>query len=175
LFVDNESGNRSGKIVDAVPSDSQRKTLHQTIAKVTEDIESMRFNTSIAALMEFTNTVNKWSSVPKEIAEQFLLLLAPLAPHLAEELWEKLGHNETLAYEPWPETLAQYLKDDTLMIAVQVNGKLRAQIEIAADLSEEAVLSLARSDDNVARHLDGKTLRREIYVPGRIVNFVVAN
>ncbi len=175
LFVDNESGNRSSKIVDAVPSDSQRKTLHQTIAKVTEDIESMRFNTSIAALMEFTNTVNKWSSVPKEIAEQFLLLLAPLAPHLAEELWEKLGHNETLAYETWPETLAQYLKDDTLMIAVQVNGKLRAQIEIAADLSEEAVLSLARSDDNVARYLDGKTLRREIYVPGRIVNFVVAN
>jgi leucyl-tRNA synthetase len=148
--------------------------LHQTIAKVTDDIEGMRFNTAIAALMEFTNSAMKWDTLPREIAEPFLLLLAPLAPHIAEELWSVLKHSQTLAYEPWPTLDERHLVTETMVIAVQVNGKMRGRIEVAAESTQDAVLTAARSDENVARHLDGKTIRREIYVPGKIVNLVVA-
>ena len=134
----------------------------------------MRFNTAIAALMEFTNTANKWSSLPRAIAEPFTLLLAPLAPHLAEELWSILGAQETLAYEAWPQADQRYLVDETITVAVQVNGKMRGRIEVAADAAEADVLASAKADENVARHLDGKSIRREIYVPGKIVNLVVA-
>ena len=172
LFTANDSG--EAKLSDADPSDEQLRALHQTIAKVTDDIEGMRFNTAIAALMEFTNAANKWDTLPSAIAKPFALLLAPLAPHMAEELWSILGHAETLAYEPWPEAEERYLVNDTITVAVQVNGKMRGRIEIAADASETDVLAVAKADENVARHLEGKNIRREIYVPGRIVNLVVA-
>jgi leucyl-tRNA synthetase len=154
-------------------TDTQLRALHQTIAKVTDDIEAMRFNTAIAALMEFTNTVNKWDSIPRTIAEPFVLLLAPLAPHIAEELWSILGHSNSLAYEHWPQADEKFLVNETMTIAVQVNGKVRGQIEVAADAAEVAVIAAAKRDENVARHLDGKAIAREIYVPGRIVNLVV--
>jgi leucyl-tRNA synthetase len=163
------------EVVDAEPSDDELKLLHKTIAKVTEDIEGLRFNTAISALMEFTNAANKWERVPRAIAERFALLLAPLAPHLAEELWQQLGHAESLAYEPWPEHDPQYLVAETLVVAVQINGKLRARIEVPADADEDAVLGLANEDENVSRHLEGAVVRRAIYVPGRIVNFVLGS
>jgi leucyl-tRNA synthetase len=163
------------EVVDAEPSDDELKLLHKTIAKVTEDIEGLRFNTAISALMEFTNAANKWERVPRAIAERFALLLAPLAPHLAEELWQQLGHAESLAYEPWPEHDPQYLVAETLVVAVQINGKLRAKIEVPADADEDAVLGLANEDENVSRHLEGAVVRRAIYVPGRIVNFVLGS
>lgn len=172
LFAPNEGD--AGRITDNRPTDNQLRAAHQTIAKVTDDIEGMRFNTAIAALMEFTNTANKWSSLPRAIAEPFVLLLAPLAPHIAEELWSILGHSNTLAYEGWPEVDENYLVNETIIIAVQVNGKMRGRIEVAADAAEADVLATAKADVNVLRHLEGKTLRREIYVPGRIVNLVVA-
>lgn len=172
LFSENEDGSRN--IADVQPSDDQMRALHQTIARVTDDIEAMRFNTAIAALMEFTNTVNKWDSLPSAIAAPFALLLAPLAPHIAEELWSILGQAESLAYESWPQLNERFLVNETMTVAVQVNGKMRGRIEVAADASEADVLGIAKADDNVARHLDGKTIRREIYVPGRIVNLVVA-
>jgi leucyl-tRNA synthetase len=124
--------------------------------------------------MEFTNAANKWDRIPRSIADRFALLLAPLAPHLAEELWQRLGHAESLAYEPWPEYDPRCLEAETIVIPVQINGKVRARIEVPADADEEAVLGLANEDANVSRHLEGAVIRRAIYVPGRIVNFVLA-
>ena len=162
-------------IGDDEPTDEQSRALHQTIAKVTEDIEGLRFNTAIAALMEFTNTANKWDFLPRDLVEKLVLVLAPLAPHLAEELWERLGHSESIAFAPWPEADEQYLRNDTIEVAVQVNGKMRGRISIPAEATEEQVIAIARSDENVARHLFDKELKRSIYVRGRIVNFVVTN
>ena len=160
---------------DDEPTDEQSRALHQTIAKVTEDFEGLRFNTAIAALMEFTNTANKWDFLPRDLVEKLVLVLAPLAPHLAEELWERLGHSESIAFTPWPEADEQYLRNDTIEVAVQVNGKMRGRISIPAEATEEQVIAIARSDENVARHLFDKELKRSIYVRGRIVNFVVTN
>jgi leucyl-tRNA synthetase len=173
LLIDNDGNSRALELTE--PSEEQLRLLHQTIAKVTNDFESMRFNTAIAALMEFTNAANKWQSMPRSAADKLILLLSPMAPHIAEELWARLGHAESLAYEPWPDFDAAYLVSDTVELAVQINGKVRGRISVAADASEEQVLAAAKSDANVARHLEGKPLRRAIYVPGRIVNFVIAN
>jgi len=176
LFMsgDDADADLHSRLVDDEPSTDELELLHRTIAKVTDDIEGLRFNTAISALMEFTNAANKWPRIPLTIAEPFVLLLAPLAPHLAEELWRRLGHAESLAYAPWPEHDPRYLVAATLVVAVQINGKLRAKIEVPADADEDAVLGMARDDDNVSRHLEGARVRRAIYVPGRIVNFVVA-
>jgi leucyl-tRNA synthetase len=162
------------EVVDAEPSTEESRWMHRTIAKVTEDIEAMRFNTAISALMEFTNAATKWERMPRSVAEQFALLLAPLAPHLAEEFWARLGHDESIAHAPWPEHDPTYLVADTIVIAVQINGKVRAKIEVAADADEASVLGTAKQDANVSRHLEGAEVRRAIYVPGRIVNFVLA-
>ncbi|PSQ99953.1 MAG: leucine--tRNA ligase [Bacteroidetes bacterium QS_9_68_14] len=159
-------------ITDARPSSQQLRTLHQTIENVTDDIEGLRFNTAIAALMEFVNEARSWDALPRGVAEDFVLLLSPFAPHLAEELWQRLGHSGSLAYEPWPELVEEHLEEDTVEMAVQVNGTVRATIAVDAEAEEEAVLGRARAEENVQRHLDGKEVQREIYVPGRIVNFV---
>jgi len=155
------------------PTREQLRTLHQTIAKVTEDIEALRFNTAISALMEFANAAYKWTAVPHAVAEQFVLLLAPLAPHVAEELWQRLGHAESLSAAAWPEADAAYLRTDVLEIPVQVNGKVRAKIQVPAEAGETEVIDIARADENVGRHLEGQTVKRAIYVRGRIVNFVI--
>ena len=163
---------------DAVSDDEatpdQLRVLHAAIRKVTDDVEGLRFNTAISALMEFVNAATKWEHVPRSTAEPFVLLLAPFAPHLAEELWRALGHAETLAYAAWPEADGRFLVEDTVSIAVQVNGKLRGTVEVAADADKDAVLAAARTEPNVARYLDGATVRKEIVVPGRLVNLVVA-
>jgi len=174
LLIDTGDASLRGAIVDAEPGRDEARLIHQTIAKVTEDIEALRFNTAISALMEFTNAANKWDRIPRAAADSFVLLLAPLAPHLAEELWQRLGHAESLAYAPWPEFDPAYLVADSLVVAVQINGKVRAKIEVPADADEDTVLGLARADGNVSRHLEDMQVRRAIYVPGRIVNFVVA-
>ncbi|MBO6574834.1 MAG: leucine--tRNA ligase [Rhodothermales bacterium] len=158
------------QVSEEAASDDVLRALHKTISKVGDDFDGMRFNTAIAALIELLAKLE--APVPRDVAEPFVLMLAPLAPHMAEELWSRLGHGESLAYEPFPEALEQYLVEDTMAIAVQVNGKLRANIQVPADASKDAILAQARGEENVARHIDGKTMRREIYVPGRIVNFV---
>ena len=173
MLIDSESDSLKRSVRDGEPTDAQSRALHQTIAKVTADIEGLRFNTAIAALMEFTNTASKWETLPRELARQFVLLLAPLAPHIAEELWQRLGHGESLAYAAWPEARDEFLRSDTVQLAVQVNGKTRGQVAVPADATEEQALAIARSDANVARHLADKPVRRSIYVSGRIVNFVV--
>ena len=172
LIAGDDDGGLDAKVQDTEPSKEQWRVLHQTIKRVTEDIEAMRFNTAIAAMMEFVNAANKWGVLPRTVVEPFVLVLSPFAPHLAEALWERLGHTASLANEPWPEVVEGHLVQETVEIAVQVNGKVRGTIQIAPDADKDLVLETAKQDGNVARFLDGKTMRREIYVPGRIVNFV---
>ncbi len=160
-------------ITDAEPTKEQLRDLHTAIKKVTEDIDGLRFNTAIAAMMEFVNAAMKWDATPKAVLEDFVLLLAPFAPHLGEELWQRLGHDESLTYATWPQHDESYLKEDEIAIAVQVMGKLRGTVRVAADASKDAVLDAARAEENVARYLAEGTVRKEIYVPGRLVNFVV--
>ena len=158
---------------DTAPTRDQQRLVHQTIAKVGEDIEAMRFNTAISALMELTNAMYKWPQVPRASAETLVLLLAPLAPHLAEELWQRLGHAESLAYHAWPVPDPALLKADVLEIPVQVNGKVRGKISVPAEAQESEVIEIAKADSNVGKHLAGQSVKRAIYVRGRIVNFVV--
>ena len=164
----------AASVTDDEPTREQSRALHATIQKVTDDVEALRFNTAIAAMMEFVNAATKWEHVPRSVIEPFVLLLAPFAPHLAEELWRVLGHEGSLATEPWPEHDPALLKDDTVEIAVQVNGKLRGTVEVEAEADREAVLAAARDEPNVARYLAEGSTRKEIVVPGRLVNFVVA-
>lgn len=123
--------------------------------------------------MEFVNAANKWATLPHSVAKSFALILAPLAPHIAEELWARLGNEESLAYEAWPQVNPTYLKKESLEIPVQVNGKIRGRITIPFNAQEDEVLALAREDENVSRYLMGKDVKRAIYVQERIVNFVV--
>jgi leucyl-tRNA synthetase len=170
-----DDGGGAPLIEDVAPTREQARVLHQTIAKVTEDIEAMRFNTAISALMEFTNAAYKWPSVPRTAAESFVLLLAPLAPHLAEELWQRLGHAQSLAHHAWPVADPAFLRADVIEIPVQVNGKVRAKITVPAEAPESEVIEIAKADQNVGKHLAGQSLKRAIYVRGRIVNFVVGS
>ena len=163
---------KSNYLDDAEEPTSNVKELHKLIKKVTEDIENMRFNTAISQMMIFTNHIYKSGKISRETAEKFALVLAPFAPHLAEEIWSNLGHTKTLAYEKWPEFNAELAKDDLITIAVQVNGKTRATFEVAADISKEDFFALVKSDEKISKYLAG-TIVKEIYVPGKICNFVV--
>lgn len=155
-----------------VPRDVQQ-IAHDTTRRVTENIDSMRFNTAIAAMIEFVNALYKVKTLPHEVAERLALLVAPFAPHLAEELWAALGHNESLTYAPWPTFDPAMLVADTVTIAVQVLGKTRGTIDISPDMSKDEILELAKANENVARQLEGKSVVKEIYVPNKIVNLIV--
>ena len=168
-----EDGSLS-EYVDAKPeSDTLKKMLHKTIKKVTEDTESLRFNTAIAAMMELSNAAYKEESISKEAASCLVQLLAPYAPHVAEELWQRLGNPVTITYQPWPTFDPALVQDDMLTVSVQVNGKLRGTIEVAVGSSKDSVLAAAKQLDSVQRHTQGKAMHKEIYVPGKIVNFVI--
>ena len=160
-------------VVGSQPGTDQLRLLHRTIAKVTDDIETLRLNTAIAALMELVNAAARWPELPRAVAEPLVLLVSPFAPHIAEELWERLGHSESLASASWPEALDEWLREETVEIAVQINGKLRASIRVAAGAERQDVLAAARENERVAAHLAELPVRREVYVPGRVVNFVV--
>jgi leucyl-tRNA synthetase len=160
-------------IKDVPLSVEQNRVLHKTIKAVTNDCKNMSFNTAIARMMEFTNFFFKEETRPKSAMEQFVLLLSPFAPHLAEELWEILGHKNTLAYETWPTYDESLLKEDTVEIPVQMNGKLKGKIVAPAGSDAAALESLARSDAKIAEQLAGKNVVKVIVVPGRMVNFVV--
>lgn len=151
---------------------SNVKELHKLMKKVTEDIEGMRFNTAISQMMIFVNHLYKTTKVTKETAKNFALVLAPFAPHLAEELWAFLGHSNTLSYESWPTFNPDLAKDDQITVAVQVNGKTRGTFEVAADISKDELFKIIKSDEKIAKYLEG-TIVKEIYVPGKICNFVV--
>ncbi len=159
-------------ISDDEPDSEQLKVLHHTIKVVTKDIEKLSLNTAISRLMEFTNAVGQADPRPRSLMEPFVLMLSPFAPHLAEELWCLLGHDQTLAYETWPVCDESLLVSSTVELPVQVNGKLRGKVTVAADADQQAVEQAAAADEGVARFLDGKTVVKTIVIPGRLVNFV---
>ncbi|KAI5076954.1 hypothetical protein GOP47_0009019 [Adiantum capillus-veneris] len=160
-------------VTDDDPTREQLRALHQCIEKVTEEIEGMRFNTAIAAMMEFINIANKWTNRPRAILESFVLLLSPLAPHLAEELWQRMGHPQTLAYEPWPKAIDDYLIEAEITVAVQVNGKTRGTIQIPAGADEGAVVTAALKNQALRRHIGDKKIVKKIFVPGKILNLII--
>jgi leucyl-tRNA synthetase len=160
-------------IQDIEPTAEQNRVLHRTIREVTQDIERLGFNTAIAKMMEFTNFFFKVERRPRVAMQTFVLLLSPFAPHLSEELWQALGHEQTLAYERWPSYDESLIKEDTVEVPVQVNGKVRGRISVPSDADEAAHEAIARADAKIAQQLDGKTIIKKIIVPGRMVNFVV--
>jgi len=160
-------------VQDVEPTLEQNRVLHKTIHAVTRDVEQMSFNTAIARMMEFVNHFSRLDVRPKRAMESFALVLSPFAPHLAEELWQALGHERTLAFEPWPACDEAFLKDDVIDLPVQVNGKLRAVVRVPADADRPAMESAARENPKIAEMLAGKTVQKVVVVPGRMVNFVV--
>jgi leucyl-tRNA synthetase len=168
-----DDGQISKFVKDAQPS-SVDKALHIMIKRVSEDTEQMRFNTAISAMMEFVNTVYKESAVTKKSLESFVLALAPYAPHTAEEIWSTLGHQNTLTYEAWPRFDPALTIENNITLAIMVNGKNRGTISVAKDIQKDAVIEQVKGLENITKYLDGKTIRKEIYVPGKIINFVVS-
>ncbi|MBC1271735.1 leucine--tRNA ligase [Listeria booriae] len=173
LFIEEETGEINAKITPEANVDLE-KSYHQMVKMVTEHYENLRFNTGISQLMIFINDSYKATTVPKAYAEGFVQLLSPIAPHLAEELWHRLGHTETITYEAWPTFDESKLVEDEVEIVLQVNGKVRAKVTVAKDLSREALEELARDNDKIKEEITGKTVRKVIAVPGKLVN-IVAN
>ena len=178
-------GRGEGSLSSAKPSKASRITadpipdaldrqLHRTIKKVGEDIEGLRFNTAIAELIKLNNEIGRLPTVPRALAETLALLLAPFAPHLAEELWQRLGHDQSLARQPWPKLDQAKLAESTMELPVQVNGKLRDRIVVPADSTEEFILQAAETSEKLRPWLAGKTLRKRLYVEKKLVNFVVS-
>ncbi|XP_042520256.1 leucine--tRNA ligase, chloroplastic/mitochondrial isoform X1 [Macadamia integrifolia] len=155
------------------PSLEQLRCLHKCIEKVTEEIEGTRFNTGISAMMEFINAAYKWDKQPKSVIEVFVLLLSPYAPHMAEELWARLGHSNSLAYEHFPRANPEYLKDPKVVLPVQINGKTRGTIQVEEECLEEDAFKLASLDVKLSKYLVGKTIKKRIYVPGKILNVIL--
>lgn len=156
----------------AIPEDID-KLMHKTIKKVTEDTSSLSFNTAISQMMVFVNELNRLETVPKKTLETLTLLLSPYTPHLAEELWVMLGHEPSVSKEPWPAYDEAKTIDDTIEIVVQINGKLRSRLSMKRDASKEELLEAAKNDEKAKTWLDGKTIVKEIVVPGKLVNIVV--
>ncbi len=149
------------------------RLFHRTYKKVTEDIEAMKFNTAISAMMILVNQMAKEKSFKQDLLEKFLIVLSPFAPHLAEEIWRSLGNDSLIALTSWPEWNEELIKQEEIEIPVQVNGKVRAKIKVPADTADDEVIKLALDADNVKKHIAGKEVVKQIYVPGKIVNIVV--
>ena len=177
---------RDSRILDDLPTDTDavrnlRRDLHKTIRRVGEDIESFKFNTAIAAMMEFSNSLNQaWdrkdvdAEVWNESLKSLALMMSPITPFLSEELWEKLGHPYSVHQQDWPAWDPELAADEMITLVVQVNGRLRDRIEVPADISEEDAQEKALASQRVKTHTEGKTIRRVIYVPGRLVNVVAS-
>ncbi|MGE6516415.1 leucine--tRNA ligase [Lysinibacillus sphaericus] len=172
LFVNEEQGKLAAK-VQVSDDKSLEKSYHQTVKKVTEDYEGMRFNTAISQMMVYINDCYKADVVPMAYVEGFVKLLAPIVPHVAEELWQLLGHEGSISYEEWPAYDESKLVDDEVEVAVQVAGKVRAKIIVSKDASKEEIEKVALADDKVQEYMAGKNLVKVIVIPGKLVNIVV--
>jgi len=162
----------SENITDGIEDPEVLRSLHKTVRKVTEDIEDLRFNTAISAMMIFLNTALKKGKITRESASVFAKLLSPFAPHLGEELWQLTGHNGTIAYEPWPVAKEEYLKEDLFECPVSINGKMRFKIELAVNLPQEEVKKIVLADERAQKWI-GTATPKVIVVPNRIVNIVI--
>jgi len=171
-FLDRAYAVVTGELGDAIDKETER-LVHKTIRKVTADIENLRFNTSVSAMMILTRHLAEKSPVPRQGARALVLLLSPFAPHLGEELWQKLGNAASLAHEPWPSYDEELCRDEVVEIAVQVNGRVRGRIKIAPDAPEEEARRAAESEPNVMQYTAGKPIKKFLYVPGRIVNLIL--
>src|SRR5579884_4287206 len=175
LFIDDraEEMRLTDAVKDVPPEKETLRLLHRTIQRVTEDLEGMRFNTAIAAMMEFTNYLTPRTVRPRSVLEPFVLLLSPFAPHLAEELWHALGHADTLAYEPWPTFDPALTRAEEIEVPVQINGKVRLRLRVPAEINKEELEKTALADERVRQLIEGKQVRKVIVVPGKLVNIVV--
>lgn len=163
-------------VADAAPTAEDAKALHRTIAGVRDDYENLRDNTVVAKLIELVNHLTKAypnGGAPREVVADVVLMVAPVAPHIAEELWQRLGHDRDLAHEPFPTFDESLLVDDTVELPVQINGKVRGRIVVPADAGKDDVVTAALGDEKVASHVAGKNVVKTIVVPGRMVNLVV--
>jgi leucyl-tRNA synthetase len=170
-LIVHEDGALNPVVTGDLPQTEQLRLLHRTIKKITDDVDELRFNTAIAQMMVFTNEMTKLDRRPKALLESFVLLLAPFAPHIGEELWERLGHVPSVAHQPWPSYDPALIASDRMIIPIQVNGKLRGKIEVDATASREQIEEAAR--EQVQEWVLGKQLRKVIYVENKLINFVV--
>jgi leucyl-tRNA synthetase len=162
---------------DVEPDEATLRALHRAIAGVRDGLSTLRFNIAVARITELTNHLTQaygaTSAVPRSVAEPLVLLVAPLAPHMADELWTRLGHDGSCAWDPFPVADERWLIEDTVQVAVQVNGKVRSQVSVPADADAAVLEAAARADEKIAGYLAGATVRRVVAVPGRLVNFVL--
>jgi leucyl-tRNA synthetase len=175
LLIDEyaEKPTLNASVVDRPPSEDENRMLHRTIEAVTGDIAKLKFNTAIARMMEFTNFFTKLADRPRSVLETFVLLVSPFAPHMAEELWQVLGHDNSLAYERWPKFDPALAREDTIEVPVQINGKVRSKLSVPADADAKALETAARADARITELLTGKQVVKAVVVPGRLVNFVI--
>lgn len=160
-------------VQDVEPTVEQNRILHKTIKAVSEDVKNLSYNTAIARMMEFTNYFGKETVRPKSAMKTLVLLLSPFAPHVCEELWSLLGGEKTLAYEPWPTWDEEAIKDSSVVIPIQINGKLRSRLELPANSDVSTTEAAALADPKIAALVEGKTIVKKIVIPGKMVNFVV--
>jgi len=172
MIVDEDSGELLQAVKEAQADEVTLRLLHQTIKKVGDDIETFNFNTAISAMMIFVNHFSKQAIRPKSAVEKFVLILAPFAPHIAEELWQKLGHSDSLAYESWPEYDKELIKEKEIELAVQVNGKIKDRIVVPSDADEEQIKQKALASKKVIAAMAGKQAKRIIVIRSRLVNIV---
>ncbi|QNK49146.1 leucine--tRNA ligase [Brevibacterium sp. PAMC23299] len=170
----NDDGTITDKMTETDDTGKLEKVYHQTVKKVTENYEELKFNTAISQLMVFINDAYKADFLPKVYIEGFVKLLAPVAPHIAEELWSKLGHSESITYGTWPAFDEAKLVDNEVEIVIQINGKVKAKLMVPTDTTREKLEEIAMGDDSIKEQIDGKTIRKVIAVPGKLVN-IVAN
>jgi len=168
-----ENGNLSKKISDIETDNDLTRVIHQTIKKVTDDIEALRFNTAISQLMILVNEMKERDKYPKTAVELLVLLMSPFTPHMCEELWEKLGYDNTLTNYNWPEYSEKLAKEKLITIAVQINGKRRAEIEVAPGINEESALALALEHENVTKYVDENEIKKTVMVKDRLLSIVV--
>ena len=172
LVVDEYTNELSTTLTDDAPDEKTLRVLHKTIKRVTQEIEQIKLNTAIAAIFDFVNALTPLEKRPIAVLEPFILVLAPFAPHLAEELWNRLGHDDTLTYEPWPAHDEELVRDAEVEIAVQVLGKIKGRVMVPTDADEETIKQVAMAEPRVAKAIEGKTIRKVIVVKGRLVNIV---
>jgi len=172
MIIDTETGDVKSNIGNHPLNEENDRLLHQTIKKVSEDIENLSFNTAISQMMIFTNTFSKVENINLDAMKHFVILLAPFAPHFGEELWEKLGGSTTLTYEPWPTFEESKIAQSKIEYAIQVTGKMVTKILIDAELDEKEIEAIAKADEKVAAKIEGKTIRKVIVVKKRLVNIV---
>ena len=149
------------------------RILHRTIDKVDRDTEGLRFNTAISQMMTFVNELNPMKTRPRAILEPFCLVLAPYAPHLAEELWKALGHGESLMWEPFPVADSAWLQEELVEVPVQINGKVRAKVMVPPEIAEDEIREQVLADPRVREYTAGEAIAKFVWVPGRMVNLVV--